>query len=72
VPRSRPPYPPEFKDEAVRFLSLWRSLDRQGRDRALVSRRSPSNLIVGSDNVEAERTQWAVRVERSRHSWPPT
>jgi hypothetical protein len=36
---------------------------------ALVSGRSPWNLIVGlGERVDAEREQWAVRVERLRHS----
>lgn len=65
MPRTRPPYPPEFRAEAVRLVKTSGETIRQVAKDLGISDQTLRNW-VGQDNVDAGRKSGLTSDERSR------
>ena len=65
MPRSRPPYPPEFRAEAVRLVKTSGETIRQIARDLGISDQTLRNW-VGQDNVDAGRKSGLTSDERAR------
>jgi len=65
VPRTRPPYPPEFKAEAVRLVKTSGETIRQIAKDLGISDQTLRNW-VGQDNVDAGKKSGLSSDERAR------
>jgi len=65
VPRTRPPYPPEFKAEAVRLAKTSGETIRQIAKDLGISDQTLRNW-VGQDNVDAGKKSGLTSDERTR------
>ena len=64
VPRTRPPYPPEFRAEAVRLLRTTGKTPQQVADDLGVSRQSLANWARQADLDQGLRDDGLTTVER--------
>jgi transposase len=65
VPRTRPPYPPEFRAEAVRLVKTSGETIRQVAKDLGISDQTLRNW-VGQDNVDAGKKSGLTSDERAR------
>jgi transposase len=64
VPRTRPPYPPEFRAEAVRLARSTGKTPQQVADDLGVSRQSVANWLRQADLDDGRRDDGLTTVER--------
>ncbi|HEY6591912.1 MAG TPA: helix-turn-helix domain-containing protein [Actinomycetota bacterium] len=64
VPRTRPPYPPEFRAEAVRMARPTGKTHQQVADDLGVSRQSVANWLRRADLDDGRRDDGLTTVER--------
>jgi transposase len=64
VPRTRPPYPPEFRTEAVRLLRTSGKTPREVAETLGVSRQSVVNWARQADLDEGRRSDGLTTAER--------
>lgn len=64
VPRTRPPYPPEFRAEAVRMARPTGKTPQQVADDLGVSRQSVANWLRQADLDDGRRDDGLTTVER--------
>jgi transposase len=64
VPRTRPPYPPEFRAEAVRLLRATGRTPQQVADDLGVSRQSVANWARQADRDDGLRDDGLTTAER--------
>ena len=64
VPRTRPPYPPEFRAEAVRMARPTGKTPQQVADDLGVTRQSEANWLRQADLDDGRRDDGLTTVER--------